>query len=109
MIIGIFVLYIHFLPQYDLDIRPWRWILLNQPQIGTLSKNEDMEMMQNLWNQEETILLERLKKDILSEPNLERSYPYRRFYIKIYCYNNGMGAVLLQEDKSWEAKNPEAQ
>ena len=37
-LIGIFGLYSHFLPLYELDIRPWRYIFLNQPQLGTLSK-----------------------------------------------------------------------
>ena len=37
MIIDIFGFYSQFFPLYDLDIRPWRYILSKQPQQGTLS------------------------------------------------------------------------
>ena len=53
MLIGIFVFYSYLLPLYNLDIRPWRHIFSNQPQLGTLPKNEDMEIMHNTkdyWN-----------------------------------------------------------
>ena len=48
MLIDIFGSYINFLPLYEMDIRTWRYILSNQPQLETLSKNEEMELMQNL-------------------------------------------------------------
>ena len=38
MLIGIFELYSQFLPLYDMDIRPWRYIFLKQTQPGTLSQ-----------------------------------------------------------------------
>ena len=50
MLIGILILYNQFLPLYDLGIIPWRYIFLKQPQPGTLSKKEEMELMQKLWN-----------------------------------------------------------
>ena len=68
MLIGIFGFYSQFLPLYDLDIKPWRYNLLNQPQPGTLSQKEEMELMQNLWNPEDQRLLERLKKYIFQDP-----------------------------------------
>ena len=70
MIIGIFGFYRKFLPLYDLDIIPWRYILSNHPESGTLSQKEEMEIMQNPWNPEGQRLLERLMKDILSGPTL---------------------------------------
>ena len=46
-----------------------------------------------------------VKETYLSGPTLERPDPYRRFYIKSDWYKNGIGAVLLQEDVSEEARN----
>ena len=57
MLVGIFGLYIQFLPLYDTDIRPWSYILSKKPQPGEISKKEDMELMQNLWNIEDQSLL----------------------------------------------------
>ena len=68
-----------------------------------------MELIKNLCNPEGQRLLERLNKYILSEPTLERPDPSRRFYIKTDWYKDGMGAVLLQEDVSEEARKLEAQ
>ena len=68
-----------------------------------------MKLMKNLWNPEYQSLMERLKKYILSGPNLARPDPSRRFYIKIYWSKDGMGAVILKSDVSEEARKPEAQ
>ena len=57
MLIVIFVLYSQFLPLYELDVIPWRYILSKQPQPGTLSQKKEMEIMQNLWNLEDQRLL----------------------------------------------------
>ena len=78
--------------------------MAKQPQEGTLYQNEEMELMQNLWNPEYQRLLEWLKKDILSGPTLERLYPSRRFYINIEWSNDGIGAVILQAHVSAEAR-----
>ena len=59
--------------------------------------------MQNLWNTEDQRLLERLKKDILSGPTLERPDPSRMYYINIDWSKDGMIAVLLQAYVSEEA------
>ena len=64
-----------------------------------------MGLMQNLWNTAYQRSMERLKKGILSGPTLERPDPYRRFYIKSDWYKNGIGAVILKEDVSEEARN----
>ena len=61
MLIGIFGLYSQYLTLYDLYIRPWRYILLKHTQPGTISKNEDMELIKKLWNTEYQMLMERLK------------------------------------------------
>ena len=42
-------------------------------------------------------------------PNLSRLDPSIRFYINIYCSEDGMGAVLIQADVSAEAIKSEAQ
>ena len=96
MLIGIFVLYSQFLSLYDLDIRPWRYILFSQIHPGTLYKKEDMYLMKNLWNPDDQRSLERLNIDILSGPNLARPDPSRRFYINTDLSKDGMRAVLLQ-------------
>ena len=79
-------------------------ILSNQHQPGTIYQNEDMELIQNLWNIEDQRLLERLKKEISSGPNLARSYPSRRLYINTDWYKDGMEILLLQADVSEEAR-----
>ena len=68
-----------------------------------------MELIQNLCNPEGQRLLELLNKYILSGPTLEKPEPSRRLYIKTDWYKDGMGAVLLQEDVSEEARKLEAQ
>ena len=65
--------------------------------------------MQNLWNPEEQSLLEMLKKDILSGPNLAIPDHSRRFYIKIDWSKDGTGAVILQVYVSEEAIKSESQ
>ena len=65
--------------------------------------------MKNLWNPEDQRLLERLNKDILSGPTLERPDPSIRFYIKTYSSKDGIGYVLLKEYVSEEAINSEYQ
>ena len=95
MLIGIFGFYIQFLPIYELDIIPWRYILSKQPQPGAIYQNENMELPQNLWNTEDQRLLERLKKDILSGPNLARPDPSRRFYIRLVPAQDGLFALTL--------------
>ena len=109
MLIGIFGLYRQFMPLYELYIRPWRYIFSKQPQPETLSKKEEMELIQNIWNLEDQILLKRLNIDILSGPSLARTDPSRIFYIKTYWYKDGILAVLLQEDVSEEAIKSESQ
>ena len=61
--------------------------------------------MQNLWNPNEQILLERIKKDIIAGPILSRPGPYRRFYINTDWSTEVMGVVLLWEDDSVKAIN----
>ena len=109
MLIGISGLYSQFLTLYELDIRPWRYILSKQTQPGALSQKEDMELIQNLCNPEYQRLLERLKKYILSGPILGTLDPYRRFYTKIDWSKDVMGAVLLQAYVSAKAIKLEAQ
>ena len=54
----------------------------NKPQLVTLSQNEEIELMQNLWDTYDQKLMVSLKEDILSGPNSEIIEPSRRFYIK---------------------------
>ena len=64
MLVGILGLYSQFLPLYNLDIRPWRYIFSEQTQTGKLSRKEEMELMQNIWNPEDQRLMELLYKYI---------------------------------------------
>ena len=57
VLIGPFGFYTEFLPLYEMEIRPWRCILLKQHQPRTLSKKESIKLMQYLWNQEDQRLL----------------------------------------------------
>ena len=65
--------------------------------------------MQNLCNPQDQMLLERLKRDILSGPTLARPDPSRKLYIKTDWSKGAMGMVLLQADVSEEARKLEAQ
>ena len=56
IIIGILGLYSQFLPLYELNIQPWRYILSKMPQPGKLSQKEDMVLMQTLWTEEPVFL-----------------------------------------------------
>ena len=42
----------------------------------------------------------KIKEGHLSEPTLSRPDPSIMLYIKIYCSNDGIGAVILQVDVS---------
>ena len=108
-LIGIFGFYSQFLPLYDLHIRPWKYILSNNPQLGTLSQKEDMELMQNLWTQYDQRLLEWLNKYIEWGPNLAIPDPYWSIYLKTDKYKDWMGTVLLQKYDSVEARKSEEQ
>ena len=63
-----------------------------------------MELMKNIWTQEDQILLERLKGYILAGTMLARPDPSRIFYINKDCSKDGMGAAILQADTSVEAR-----
>ena len=63
--------------------------------------------MKNLWNPEDQRLLERLNKDILSGPTLERPDSSRRFYTKRYWSKDRIGVVLMQADVSEESEAEE--
>ena len=56
-----------------------------------LSKQEEIKLMQNLWNIEHQKLLERLKKDIVSGPTSTIPDPFIMFYIKTDWPKDGMG------------------
>ena len=105
MFIGIFGLYSQFLSWYKMDIRPWSYILSNQPQLRTLYKKGELELIQNLWNPNDQRLLEWFKKYIVSGPSLSRPYPYLRLYISTYWSKDGIGVVLLQVDDSSDSRN----
>ena len=80
-----------------------------QPQLGTLSQKDYMELMQNLWTPDDQRLLGLLSKDIVSRPTLEIPDPSQRFYIKTCWSKYRMEEVIVQADNSLEAINSEAQ
>ena len=67
-----------------------------------------MELIKNLWKQEEQMLMERLNKDIMAGPTLTRKDLSRIFYIKTDWSKDGMGVILLQADDSVDARKTEA-
>ena len=95
MIIGVLGFYIQLFPLYDMDVITRRYIFSKQIQPGTLSKNEEIELMQNIWTPEDQSLLERLKKDIMAGPTLVRTDSSQRLYINRDWSKYGVGAVLL--------------
>ena len=82
MYIEIFGLYKQLLPLYEMDIRPRRYTSSKNPHPGKISHKEEIELMQNLWTPGDQRLLERINKDIVSEPTLDIPDPYQRFYIR---------------------------
>ena len=108
ILIGLFVFYKQLLPLYEMYIRPWRYILLTQPQPGTIYQKNYTELMQNICTPGDQRLLERLKKEIISGPTLARPEPSQRFYINTDLSKDGIGAVLLQVDDSVDARKSEA-
>ena len=54
-----------------------------------------MDLMKKLWNPEDQRVMEKLKKEILPGPYLERPDPSRRFYIKTDWSKDRMGTVLF--------------
>eukprot|EP00957_Ditylum_brightwellii_P168914 12856962-Ditylum_brightwellii.AAC.1 len=92
MLVGVFGFYSKHLPLYELEIQPWRGILLKQPRPGEVSVEEEKRLMTQLWSQECEELLRRLKEDVIKGPMLARPDPTRRFYLKTDWSKNGMGA-----------------
>ena len=92
---------------FELEISPWRKVLMCQPAPGEMSKHEEADKMAELWTDGCEALLAKLKKDILAGPVLARPNPNRRFYLKTDWSKEGMGAVLLQADDSDEARAAE--
>ena len=60
--------------------------LSKHPQPVKLSKKEEMELIQNLWNPEDQMLYW-LKEDIVAGTTLVRSYQIHIFNIKTYWSN----------------------
>ena len=99
MIIGIFVLYSHLLPFYELYIRTCRYILSRHPRPVKTYQKEEVEQMQKLWTPEDQRLLGSLNKYIVSRYMLAIPDSSQRFYIKAYWSTDGMVVVLI---KSYE-------
>ena len=60
--------------------------------------------MQNICSSDYQRLMEQLKEDIMEGTTLKRPDLSRRFYINTDWYKDGMGAVIIQEDDSVEAR-----
>ena len=52
MLIGVFGFYSKHLPMFELEISPWRKVLMCQPEPGEMSKNEEADKMAGLWTDE---------------------------------------------------------
>ena len=118
MLVGMIGFYRDWIPLYETRISPWRKILKAQPAPGTVTKEEEAQVMKQLWNQnirDETekgkeyestndCHLEKLKQAILDGPILKRPDPNRRYYLKSDWSKWAQGAVLLQADVTEQAE-----
>ena len=103
MIIGLLGFYSKFIPNYEIEIAPWRHILAQQPKPGECSIKEENERMKAAWTPVEQRLFEDLKRLVTSGPTLDRPDPDRLIVVKTDWCCQGMGAVILQADSTAES------
>ena len=109
MLIGCFGFYQEHLPLYEVRIKRWRETQKLRPPPGTPKKDE-RTIIESAWDKEDDLLLDDLKKSILSEPILKRPDSSLRFYLKTDWSKMAMGAALLQpatSDSALQAMNEE--
>jgi hypothetical protein len=98
MLIGMFGFYSRWLPNYEIRIEHWRWILKQQPAPGSATPAEERELVAALWEPQDLNLLDQLKEEVINGLVLARPDYNRRFYLKTDWSKHGMAAVLCQAD-----------
>mmetsp|Transcript_357 Transcript_357/g.524 ORF Transcript_357/g.524 Transcript_357/m.524 type:complete len:620 (-) Transcript_357:114-1973(-) len=104
MLNGLFGYYSQWIPHLELSIQHWRDLVKEKPKPGECTKDEEKELIENLWEPQDDQTLHDLKQSILTGPVLKRPNAKRRFYLKTDWSSNAMGAVLLQVDLTEEAE-----
>jgi hypothetical protein len=66
MLIGMFGFYSQWLPNYEIRIKHWRWIIKQQPTPGSATPAEERELMAKLWEPADLALLEQLKEEVIN-------------------------------------------
>jgi hypothetical protein len=102
MIIGAFGFYGKWIPNYELEILPWRDLLAQQPAQG-----KEITTLDKIWKKEHQDLLDRLKRLIVGGPVLQRPDFDRRLYLKTDWSKDGVGVALLQAEDTPEARAAE--
>ncbi len=98
MLIGMFGFYSRWIPNYEIRILHWRWILKQQPAPGSATPAEEREVIAELWDPPDSTLLEQLKEEVIDGVVLARPDYDRRFYLKTDWSKDGMAAALCQAD-----------
>jgi hypothetical protein len=98
MLIGTFGFYSRWLPNYEIRIEHWRWILKQQPAPGLATPAEERELVAALWEPQDLNLLDQLKGEVINGLVLARPDYNRGFYLKTDWSKHGMAAVLCQAD-----------
>ena len=98
MLIGMFGFYSRWIPNYEIRILHWRWILKQQPAPGSATPAEEREVIATLWDPPDSTLLEQLKEEVINGVVLARPDYDRRFYLKTDWSKDGMAAALCQAD-----------
>jgi hypothetical protein len=96
--VGMFSFYSRWLPNYEIRIKHWRWILKQQPSPGSAPPAEEREVVAALWEPQDLNLLDQLKEEVITGLVLARPDYNRQFYLKTDWSTHGMAVVLCQAD-----------
>jgi RNase H-like domain found in reverse transcriptase len=103
MIIGLLGFYQQWMPPFEPRITGWREYIKQRPRPGT-SREEEHEVLKQLWQEEDTRLLEDLKEELITGPIIKRPSFKRRFCLKTDWSRKAMCAVILQADCTEQAE-----
>ena len=109
MIIGLFVLYIKFVPLYELDIRPWSYIFVKTPPTKkNISKGGDGTNEEPM-NKKVPSLNGKVKGEHHGRTYVGNTRTIPNIYINTNFSKDETRVVILQADDSVEVRNSEAQ
>jgi hypothetical protein len=86
--------YSRWLPNYGIRIQHCRWIIKQQPALGSATPALEREFMAKLRDLPDLTLLDKLKEEIINGLVLARPDYKRRFYLNTGWSKHGMAAVL---------------